>query len=152
VPPYETRSTDVGFEAEYWSTVGNYPHSKQAQTPADFQWLRHFRMHLPFTAHLTVHFPEGGRLSILNAATPVSARKPRLFCPMARNFDTDRQVQEVYDFNFKVFSEDAVMVEQQKPENLPLDPRMEAHIPADRSSINYRRGLRDMGLSQFFIA
>lgn len=152
VPPYETKPTDVGFEAEYWSTVGNYPHSKQSETPGDFKWLRHFRAHLPFTAHLTVHFPEGGRLSILNAASPISARKTRLFCPIARNFDTDRPVQEVYDFNHKVFAEDAAMVEQQKPENLPLDPRMEAHIPADRSSINYRRGLRDMGLSHFFIA
>lgn len=115
-------------------------------------WLRHFRAHPPFTAHLTVHFPEGGRLSILNAASPVSARQTRLFVPIARNFDTERPVQEVYDFNLKVFREDAEMVEMQKPENLPLDPRMEAHIPADRSSINYRRGLRDMGLSHFFIA
>lgn len=152
VPSYETRPTTVGFEAEYYSTVGNYPHGKQAETPKDFLWLRHFRAHLPFTAHLAVHFPYGGRLSILNAASPVSARKTRLFVPIARNFDTDRPVQEVYDFNRKVFEEDAFMVEQQKPENLPLDPRLEAHIPADRSSINYRRGLRDMGLSQFFIA
>lgn len=152
VPAYETRSTDVGFEAEYYSTVGNYPHGKQAETPKDFMWLRHFRAHLPFTAHLTVHFPDNGRLSILNAASPVSARKTRLFVPITRNFDTERPVQEVYDFNLKVFREDAAMVEQQKPENLPLDPRMEAHIPADRSSINYRRGLRDMGLSHFFTA
>jgi vanillate O-demethylase monooxygenase subunit len=152
VPSYKVKPTDFGFEAEYWSTVGNYPHSKQAETPADFLWLRHFRACLPFTAHLTVHFPAGGRLSILNAASPVSARKTRLFCPIARNFDTDRPVQEVYDFNHKVFAEDAAMVEQQKPENLPLDPRLEAHIPADRSSIAYRRGLRDMGLSHFFTA
>ena len=33
-----------------------------------------------------------------------------------------------------------------------LDPRMEAHIMADRSSIAYRRGLRDLGLSRFFVA
>ncbi len=152
VEPYETKPIEGGFEAEYWSSVGNYPHSKQDETPKDFKWLRHFRAHLPFTAHLTVHFPEGGRLSIMNAASPVSARKTRLFCPIARNFDTDRPVEEVYDFNQRVFAEDASMVEQQKPENLPLDPRMEAHILADRSSINYRRGLRDMGLSHFFIA
>jgi hypothetical protein len=44
------------------------------------------------------------------------------------------------------------VVEAQKPECLPLDPKREAHIPADRSSIAYRRGLRGLGLSQFFIA
>nr|WP_269467339.1 aromatic ring-hydroxylating dioxygenase subunit alpha [Rhizobium sp. ACO-34A] len=152
VPPYETRPTDVGFEAEYWSTVSNFGHGSEKTAPEGFQWLRHFRTHLPFTAHLTVHFPEGGRLSILNAASPVSARKTRLFVPIARNFDLDAPIQDTYDFNHRVFSEDAAMVENQKPENLPLDPRMEAHIPADRSSISYRRGLRDMGLSHFFIA
>ncbi len=34
------------------------------------------------------------------------------------------------------------MVETQRPERLPLDPTLEAHIPADRSSIAYRRGLK----------
>ncbi|BCP51547.1 (2Fe-2S)-binding protein [Kaistia sp. 32K] len=152
VPPYVAKPTDYGFEVEYWSTVGNYPSSKAHLTPKDYQWLRHFRCSPPFTAHLTVHFPDGGKLSILNAASPISARKTRLFCPIARNFDTHLPVQDVYDFNHKVFAEDAGMVEQQKPENLPLDPRLEAHIPADLSSINYRRSLRDMGLSHFFIA
>lgn len=152
VPPYETRPTDVGFEAEYWSTVANFGHGSEKAAPEGFRWLRHFRTHLPFTAHLTVHFPEGGRLSILNAASPVSARKTRLFVPIARNFDLDAPVEETYDFNLRVFAEDAAMVEQQKPENLPLDPKLEAHIPADRSSIAYRRGLSALGLSRFFIA
>jgi vanillate O-demethylase monooxygenase subunit len=38
------------------------------------------------------------------------------------------------------------------PECLPLDPMMEAHIPADMSSLAYRRGLKAMGLSRFFIS
>lgn len=152
VPHYETKPTATGFEAEYWSSISNYPNGVPDPSPEGFQWLRHFHCHLPFSATLTVHFPEDKRLMILNAASPVSARQTRLFCPIARNFDTDRPVEEVHEFNLRVFAEDAEMVEQQKPENLPLDPRMEAHIPADRSSINYRRGLRDLGLSHFFIA
>ena len=92
------------------------------------------------------------RMSIMNAASPVSAKVTRLFAPIARNFDTDLPVQDVYDFNDKIFREDKRIVEAQKPECLPLDPRMEAHIMADRSSIAYRRGLRDMGLSRFFIS
>lgn len=117
-----------------------------------FEWLRHFRVHLPFTATLVVHFPGEGRLSIMNAASPVSAKVTRLFAPIARNFDTDLPVQDVYDFNDRIFREDKRIVEAQKPECLPLDPRIEAHIMADRSSIAYRRGLRDMGLSRFFVA
>ncbi|MEW1719096.1 aromatic ring-hydroxylating dioxygenase subunit alpha [Streptomyces sp. NPDC093109] len=151
VPDYSPVRHDRGFSVDYWSTVSNYARGGP-QAPPDFQWLRHFDVHLPFTATLVVHFPGGGRLNIMNAASPVSARKTRMFAPIARDFDTDGPVQDVYDFNRKVFEEDRAIVEVQKPENLPLDPRLEVHIPADRSSIAYRRGLRDMGLSHFFTA
>lgn len=152
VPIYRTRATDYGFDAEYWSSVSNYPKGVTGAAGPDFLWLRHFRCHLPFTASLTVHFPGEDRLVILNAASPVSAKVTRLFVPIARNFDTDMPLQAVYDFNRQVFEEDKAIVELQMPECLPLDPAMEAHIPADMSSMAYRRGLRDMGLSRIFIA
>ncbi|WEK28823.1 MAG: hypothetical protein P0Y58_18125 [Candidatus Pseudomonas phytovorans] len=49
-------------------------------------------------------------------------------------------------------TEDRALVEAQKPENLPLDPALEAHIPAEMSSIAYRRGLRSLGISSFFLS
>lgn len=152
VPPYEPVSHTTGFEVKYRSSVGNYPIGRAERGRTGFEWLRHFNVHLPFVATLTVHFPDEGRLVIMNAASPVSAKVTRLFAPIARNFDKELPVQDVYDFNRRVFEEDKAIVETQKPECLPLDPRMEAHIPADRSSIAYRRGLRDMGLSRFFIS
>lgn len=152
VPPYKPVPHHHGFEVEYRSSVGNYPIGAVERGRAGFEWLRHFSVHLPFTATLVVHFPEGGRLVIMNAASPVSARVTRLFAPIARNFDTDLPVQDVYDFNKRIFEEDKAIVEAQRPECLPLDPVMEAHFPADRSSMAYRRGLRDMGLSRFFTA
>jgi len=152
VPSYVPVKTDKGFEVFYRSSVGNYPIGAVDRGRPGFEWLRHFRTHLPFTATLVVHFPDEGRLSIMNAASPVSAKVTRLFAPIARNFDTDLPVQDVYDFNRRVFEEDKAIVEAQKPECLPLDPTMEAHITADRSSIAYRRGLRDMGFSRFFTA
>ena len=152
VPAYATKSTDYGFEAEYWSTVGNYPIGREGRGVPGFRWLRRFRCHLPFTATLEIHFPGEDRLVIMNAASPVSAKVTRLFAPMARNFDKDLPIQDVYDFNRRVFEEDKVIVEAQRPECLPLDPLMEAHIPADMSSMAYRRGLRDLGLSRFFIS
>jgi vanillate O-demethylase monooxygenase subunit len=152
VPPYSPKPIEHGFEVEYRSSVGNYPIGSSERGRPGFEWLRHFRVHLPFTATLEIHFPDEARLVIMNAASPVSARVTRLFAPIGRNFDTDRPVEEVYDFNRRVFEEDKAIVEAQKPENLPLDLSMEAHIMADRSSIAYRRGLRDMGLSRFFIA
>lgn len=152
VPSYVPVVHEHGFEVQYRSSVGNYPIGASDRGCPGFEWLRHFNAHLPFTATLTVHFPDAARLVIMNAASPVSARLTRLFAPIARNFDTDLPIQDVYDFNLRVFEEDRAIVEAQKPECLPLDPMLEAHIPADRSSMAYRRGLRDMGLSRFFIS
>ncbi|ADP81965.1 aromatic ring-hydroxylating oxygenase subunit alpha [Pseudofrankia inefficax] len=151
VPEYSPTPTENGFAADYWSTVGNYPHGGRRGEPG-FRWLRHFEAHLPFTATLVVHFPGEGRLSIMNAASPVSARRTRMFAPIAKNFDTGQPDQEIFDFNLRIFEEDRAIVEAQRPENLPLDPRIEVNIPADRSSVAYRRGLRALGLSHFFTA
>lgn len=151
VPAYNPVEKAFGFEADYWSTVGNYPASAQHQATEGFQWLRHFEMHLPFTATLTIHFPGDSRLVIMNAASPVSARKTRMFAPIARNFDLHVPVEEVHAFNQRVFEEDRLMVETQMPERLPLDLTLEAHIPADRSSIAYRRSLKRMGFGEFFL-
>lgn len=150
VPDYRPKRTEYGFEAEYWSTVGNYPIGVSQRGVPGFNWLRHFRCHLPFTATLEIHFPGTDRLVIMNAASPVSAKVTRLFAPIARNFDTDLPLQDVYDFNRRVFEEDKAIVEAQMPEWLPLEPEDEGHIPADMSSMTYRRGLKAMGLKRFF--
>ncbi|MFI1768274.1 Rieske 2Fe-2S domain-containing protein [Streptomyces sp. NPDC020800] len=99
------------------------------QAPRGFQWLRHFDVHLPFTATLVVHFPDGGLLNIMNAASPVSARRTRMFAPIARNFDTDQPVQAVYDFNHTVFEETRAIVEVRKPGNLPPRPQTRSPHP-----------------------
>jgi phenylpropionate dioxygenase-like ring-hydroxylating dioxygenase large terminal subunit len=150
VPPYKTEVTDFGLRTEYWSTVSNYPKALQHLAPADFQWLRVFEVYPPFTARLVVHFPHDGRLHILNAASPISARKTRLFVPIARNFDTTGSLDDVYAFNAQIFAEDQAVVERQKPEELPLDTGSEFHIAADRTSAEYRRLLKSMGLSLRF--
>lgn len=151
VPAYNPVETDTGFAVDYWSSVSNFAADSPQQAPEGFEWLRHFEMHLPFTATLTIHFPGESRLVIMNAASPVSARKTRMFAPITRNFDLHVPVEDVHAFNLKVFEEDRLMVETQKPERLPLDLALEAHIPADRSSIAYRRGLKRMGFGEFFL-
>jgi phenylpropionate dioxygenase-like ring-hydroxylating dioxygenase large terminal subunit len=152
VPSYKVERTERGVRAEYLSSVSNYPRELQHRAPADFPWLRVFEVFPPFAARLIVHFPEGGRLWILNAACPISARKTRLFCPLARNFDKDGSIEAVHEFNFRIFNEDRVIVESQRPEDLPLDIQMEAHIAADRTSIAYRKLLKEMGLGTQYIS
>jgi vanillate O-demethylase monooxygenase subunit len=151
VDDYFVEPTPAGFEFEYKSEVGNY-HIDDERGREGFTWVRHFRVHLPFTAFLTIHYPDDKRVTTINAASPVSARKTRLFITGARNADVGRPIDEVCAFTRSVVLEDKAIVETQRPEHLPLDMALEAHIAADRSSIAYRRALRDMGFSRFFTA
>ncbi len=153
VPAYTVETTaDGGLHVEYASTVSNFPKGFEHATPADYIWLRVFDVYPPFAARLVVHFPDGGQLWILNAPCPVSAKACRLFVPIARNFNTDGPVEDVHAFNLKVFNEDRAMVEAQTPEELPLDLREEIHIPADRTSLAYRRALKAMGLGEAYVS
>lgn len=149
-PAYDTVITDAGLRTEYWSNVSNDPKGLQHLAPPDFRWLRVFEVFPPFVAQLTVHFPNDGLLNILNIASPVSARKTRLFVPITRNFDKSGSLEDFYAFNAQVFAEDQAIVEQQKPEDLPLDASAEAHFAADRTSAGYRRLLRQMGLTMAY--
>ena len=152
VPDYTTQETDYGFSADYISSVGRYPIGLDQLGQANFQWLRHFEIHLPFTATLTIHFPNQAKQVIMNAASPMTARSTRLFAPICRNYDQDLPIEDAYEYNLKIFEEDRLIVETQKPEYLPLDLSIEAHFPADRSSSMYRRLLRKIGFSPLFAA
>ena len=152
VPAYETTVTGSTLRTEYWSDVSNYPRSMRHLEPPGFRWLRVFDVFPPFAAHLTIHFPHEKRLNIMNIASPVSARKTRLFVPITRNFDQTGSLDDVYAFNAQIFAEDQAIIERQKPEDLPLDPADEAHFAADRTSAGYRRLLREMGLTLRYVA
>ena len=152
VPDYKVTKMPQGFVADYISTVSNYAHGYKHLNPPGFMWHRRFEVYLPFTAKLTVTFPGGGKLHIMNAASPVSARKTRLFVPICRDFDKDAAIEQTLDFNYQVFAEDIAIVEQQYPEDLPLELHAEAHFAADRSSITYRKGLAGLGLGRSYTA
>ena len=147
VPSYETTVTDTCIRSDYISTVSNFPKDLNHLEPAGFQWRRIYEIYPPFTARLTVHFPNDGVLTILNAACPMTASSTRLFVPITRNFDVTGPLEDVYAFNAQIFAEDKDIVESQWPQELPLDPLDEAHFAADRSSVAYRRALKRMGLS-----
>lgn len=147
VPEYSVEPAPWGLTVDYLSNVSNYAAEQRHLAPEDFLWRRTFDVFPPFSARLRVDYPQGKQLWILNAASPVSARQTRLFCPIARNFDHDMPAQAVRDFNRRVFNEDRVLVESQRPQDLPLDVGLDISIPADRTSVAYRRLLKQMGLS-----
>ena len=151
IPGYEVYATRAGVHADFISTVGNEPLSATSGND-EREWARIYDITLPFTTRLVIHFPEpeGGITTILNANSPITAETSRLFAILARNFDQAQPVEEVLEFQDKIYSEDRSVVERQNPERLPTDMREEVHVPADRTSIVYRQELAKLGLGHKF--
>ncbi len=148
VPRYEASPTPTGVHAEFSSQVGNVSDPAAARQT----WKRVYDLHLPFTAHLAIEFPAGGQLVVFNAACPMSARRTRVFCIVARNFERDQPVADLVAFQQKIYAEDQRIVERQNPEDLPIDLAEEVHVKADRTSVEYRRQLAKLGLGRSFTA
>lgn len=67
-----------------------------------------------------------------------------LFCSMLDEVSTDNQIRR---FQQGVLAQDKPILENQYPKRLPLDPRAETPIRADRSAIAYRRWLSNRGVT-----
>ncbi len=103
---------------------------------------------LPFCSRLWIQSPDHKDQILIDIAAPITAKTSRVYVIMLRNFDRDAPVDPAIKFEQAVAAEDRPMVEDQRPEELPLDLVDEVHILADRFSIEYRRMLSDLGLGQ----
>ena len=150
VPTYPVERTSTGLHIDYRSTVGNYLRQDGTAYSTEDGVRRVFDVTLPFSARLVVHMPDQARLVILNTASPVSARKTRLFPVLLRNYDQEKPIEPFIDYNNKIFGEDSDVVQAQCPEDLPIDLNSEVHIRADRTSIAYRQELARLGLGRTY--
>ncbi|MCW2523046.1 MAG: (2Fe-2S)-binding protein [Frankiales bacterium] len=66
--------------------------------------------------------------------------------PLEYLIDTGSSDVALLDFEQKIFLQDRIIVENQRPLRLPLDPRAEIPTRADNASITYRRWLKQKGL------
>lgn len=60
--------------------------------------------------------------------------------------DDRSSVADIRHFQLLIFGQDKPILENQRPRKLPLDPRAETPIRADKSSIAYRRWLTSKGV------
>ena len=61
--------------------------------------------------------------------------------------DDKSSATDVRHFQLTIFGQDKPILENQRPRKLPLDPRAETPIRADKSSIMYRRWLTSKGVA-----
>ena len=66
--------------------------------------------------------------------------------------DDRSSVADIRHFQLLIFGQDKPILENQKPRKLPLDPRAETPIRADKSSIAYRRWLTSKDIRYGVIA
>ncbi len=99
--------------------------------------------------------------SILYKSSPLDAARQDVICifiqPLDQEhirahmllsvLDVDNPDISIRAFQQTIFGQDKPILENQFPKRLPLDPRVETPIRADKSAITYRRWLRQKGIT-----
>ena len=83
------------------------------------------------------------------ASAPLGRKETRTFSWCSRNYDLDASLDQGFvDFQTVILDQDRLVVESQRPEELPVDLSEELHIKGvDQVSIEYRRWLLELASS-----
>lgn len=140
IPLYKVHETDYGltFDLPYLEGGNRFPDGIEAEN-RDVVYT--YELTYPFSTIIHIR-PVGSDYVqyVGDTVCPVSARESKLFQILTDNSgapDAKYLIEETMQIN----QEDQAFVEGQHPEDLPLDLAEEIHIPADRISLEYRRGL-----------
>jgi phenylpropionate dioxygenase-like ring-hydroxylating dioxygenase large terminal subunit len=66
---------------------------------------------------------------------------------VAINFGAELTEQDILRRQDMVFAQDRAIVETQHPERIPLDLKEELHVRSDRLAVEYRRWLKELGVT-----
>ncbi len=106
-----------------------------------------YEIHRPFTVSFTKRDDENDTLmTILLTVRPIDDERSVAYGIMSFNYDTGISDEEVIKFQDEIFTQDKPIVENQKPEELPLDLQVELSLVSDRMSIAYRQYLTELGV------
>ncbi|WCR26075.1 aromatic ring-hydroxylating dioxygenase subunit alpha [Paenibacillus thiaminolyticus] len=100
---------------------------------------------------LTVKFVKrdketGQRMSILLTVRPQDTAASVAYGVISFSYDPGLSDNEITSFQDMIFAQDKPVVENQKPEDLPLDLQVELSLKCDRVSIAYRQYLKELGV------
>ncbi|MDH3299126.1 MAG: aromatic ring-hydroxylating dioxygenase subunit alpha [Acidimicrobiia bacterium] len=149
-PHTEVRDYQVGTDAggEIWATECIFYQPKAAANATEGQLTEYtYRVPHPYVAILYKSCAEDPTRSdvialFLHPVDEETSRAHNFLC-MVDSVNTDSGMRH---FQQLIFGQDKSILENQLPKRLPLDPRAETPIRADKSSIAYRRHLTELGL------
>lgn len=106
-----------------------------------------YQLHLPYTIVLRLGW--GGKRGMVYffASQPVRDEACTGYLLIGRNYDRDKPVELLQDFEDTIFEQDRRMVESQRPEKVPFDLAAEMHLKFDAVAVSYRRAMRKQGLA-----
>ncbi|MCJ7840465.1 aromatic ring-hydroxylating dioxygenase subunit alpha [Lederbergia sp. NSJ-179] len=106
-----------------------------------------YEIHRPLTVSFTKRDRENNTLmTILLTVRPIDEEKSMAYGILSFNYDTGLSDEKLIKFQDEIFTQDKPIVENQKPEELPLDLQIELSLICDRVSIAYRRYLKELGV------
>jgi phenylpropionate dioxygenase-like ring-hydroxylating dioxygenase large terminal subunit len=132
---------DGGFTYEIVQSVNRLKASAAA--------VQRFTINLPFLIMIQRSQPDGPeRHTNVYVFNPISAKETRFFRFSGRNYRDRMTDEELNERHRLTFEQDRVIVESQRPEELPLDLAEELHLRGpDTAGLEYRRRLRDLGVT-----
>jgi len=144
IAPYEVRDQGGGFYfANERYDVDATQFGSKGELIRRETWVR-----MPFSWRILIESKRGALATFL-AVQPVSSDECRFWPLVARTYALDVPDRDFGDFDVQVIEQDRVIVENQRPEMLPLDLTAELHVKvADAASIEYRRRLREIAATR----
>jgi phenylpropionate dioxygenase-like ring-hydroxylating dioxygenase large terminal subunit len=112
--------------------------------PTTAYFSKHVRITDPAQAH---RGSDDDRFCTFLTAQPLDEVTCIIRLAVAINFGPELTEADILRRQDMVFAQDRAIVETQHPERIPLDLRQELHIRSDRLGIEYRRWLRELGVT-----
>jgi vanillate O-demethylase monooxygenase subunit len=66
---------------------------------------------------------------------------------IGRNYNLGQPDRVIQEFEDTIFGQDQVVVESQRPEQVPFDLAAELHLKFDAVAVAYRKAMRALGLA-----
>lgn len=145
VPEYDAEiRADVD---EVWATNCRFFQPQVTATAAGAMAQLSYRVPAPFLAMLYRVPPEAPtRQDVIALLIQPMEEELCRAQPLEYLVDTGASHAALLDFEQMIFLQDRIVVENQRPRKLPLDPRAEIPTRADAASITYRRWLKQKQL------
>lgn len=122
------------------------PNADGTMEPKDVLYT--YEVLTPITARFTKRDPIiDNKFTMFMTVLPVGECDCIVFGVESFNYDIGQTDEEAIEFQNTIFLQDKPIVENQKPEELPLDLQVELSLKFDRLSIAYRKYLKEVGVT-----